>query len=221
MALPSREELAASAWHPVTKAFVKTLGDELTRTAALHGRSNPLPDCSLLSVTLWKILVQLCSRLPPSSLVVTDPPEVAELARVFASFWPPQTSKQSSIATFQTDVDSQLSEDMTSYRKWFFSVRRQLEKNFTHFLEDRLAVQAMKDYMSNYQRIRLFHANFWCQYNLINESDLRRKLADLKRMEEALAGLLYFSTASEWYVHVLMKRFLMLYIIIGGAFCMH
>ncbi|XP_065828093.1 uncharacterized protein [Oscarella lobularis] len=198
VALPSREELAASAWHPVTKAFVKTLGDELTRTAALHGRSNPLPDCSLLSVTLWKILVQLCSRLPPSSLVVTDPPEVAELARVFASFWPPQTSKQSSIATFQTDVDSQLSEDMTSYRKWFFSVRRQLEKNFTHFLEDRLAVQAMKDYMSNYQRIRLFHANFWCQYNLINESDLRRKLADLKRMEEALAGLLYFSTASEW-----------------------
>ena len=209
MALPSGEELTASAWHPITKAFVKTLGDELTRTAALHGRSNPLPDCSLLSVTLWKILAKLCSRLPPSSLVVTDPPEVAELARVFASFLPPQTSKQSSIATFQTDVDCQLSEDMTSYRKWFFSVRRQLyKKNSTyHFLEDRLAVQAMKDYMSNYQRVRRFHANFWCQHILINESDLRGKVADLKRMEEALAGLLYFSTDSEWCVHVLINVF--------------
>ena len=207
-------------WQPATKKFVQTIGDELASTVPLYGRPNPLPDCSLRSMTLWKILAQLCSYLPPSSLAVTNPPEAAELARVFALFWPPRTSKQSSIATFQTDVDSQLSEDMTSYRKWFFNVRRQLEKNFTHFLDDRLAVQAMRDYMSNYQRIRHFHANFWCQHNLINESDLRRKLADLKRMEEALAGLLYFSTASEWYVHVLMKRFLMLHVI-GGAFCTH
>lgn len=182
----------------MTFNFVKTVVEELA-TSIRVGSQDRQPGYGLRFAFLWRVVSKLCSFLPPSSLNLTDPPDLKLLARIFEQFWPTSSFDLSPVM-FPMEEEHVLTDEMKVYRKWFAAIRNSLFKNYDLFLNDKLTVQQISDYARNYKTIESFHRAFCCDNAVVAFSDLLAKRDALKKMEESLKSLLYFAVPSylEW-----------------------
>eukprot|EP00118_Oscarella_pearsei_P023946 m.294339 g.294339 ORF g.294339 m.294339 type:complete len:5643 (+) comp40744_c0_seq7:98-17026(+) len=199
VAVPTVDELLQGVWAPVTKKFVKVLTEELKHSATVCGPSSPLPNCSLRSEFLWRILALICSYVPVSSWKLTNAPDLAQLASVFAPYWPPAAADQS-VVIFQTDIDAYLSSGQQTYREWFFSVRESLGKHYSRLLDGEMTVQEMEDCLQKRASIAALYRSFSCTNMCVISENLHTKLGALESMADTLASLLYFPAynTSDW-----------------------
>ena len=196
--MPCKDELAATSWQARTTKYVQTVVEELAASIEVCSQSQQ-HGYNLRVAFLWKVVSKLCSFLPPSSLNLTNPPELKLLACIFELFWPTDNIDHS-LVTLPMEEERALTDEMKVYRKWFDAIRNSLRKNYDFFLNDKLAVQQIRDYVQNYTAIETFHRAFCCDNEVVAFSDLLTKRDALNEMEKNLEALLYFAVPShsEW-----------------------
>lgn len=198
VAVPSQSCFLTDHQSGPVKHFLGDLSGEMKKSAREMGLS-PLPNSGIRSTTCWRLLVECCRRIPPSQLTFAKPPVLhmkllADVLKEFSSFWS-EPAPGESLVPLQTNPGVLLTKEMEEYGQWYCAVRGWLSGVQQHVVDGQITLGELKDFESNYRKIKDLYKAFMCSAVLLELEDIKGVIEDFERTAMQLTSYLLYPTS--------------------------